>query len=104
MGAKSLIQKTSNNTAKGWVGSACPTESGWYYATQPAVAYHMNPVNFLTESSIFQFEQLTFNAAYHNVSAIQTFLNNTFMKGKLPDDASKRTYAQVFYEIGKTAV
>ena len=61
----------------------------------------MNPVNFLTESSIFQFEQLTFNAAYHNVSAIQTFLNNTFMKGKLPDDASKRTYAQVFYEIGK---
>lgn len=101
MGAKSLIQKTSNNTAKGWVGSACPTESGWYYATQPAVAYHMNPVNFLTESSIFQFEQLTFNAVYHNVSAIQTFLNNTFMKGKLPDDASKRTYAQVFYEIGK---
>ena len=101
MGAKSLIQNTTSNASKGWVGSACPTESGWFYATKPAVAYHLNPCNFLTESYIFQFEQLTFNDTYHNVSAIQTFLNNTFMKGKIPGDASNRTYAQAFYEIGR---
>lgn len=101
MGAKSLIQNTTSNASKGWVGSACPTESGWFYATKPAVAYHLNPCNFLTESYIFQFEQLTFNGTYHNVSAIQTFLNNTFMKGKIPSDASNRTYAQAFYEIGR---
>ncbi|MDE7321564.1 MAG: Ig-like domain-containing protein [Lachnospiraceae bacterium] len=101
MGAKSLIQNTSSNAAKGWVGSACPTESGWYYATKPAVIHYMNPCNFLTENYIFQFEQLTFNSSYHNVSAIQTFLNNTFMKGKIPSDASGRTYAQAFFEIGK---
>lgn len=101
MGAKSLIQNTTSNASKGWVGSACPTESGWFYATKPAVAYHLNPCNFLTESYIFQFEQLTFNGTYHNVSAIQTFLNNTFMKGKIPGDASNRTYAQAFYEIGR---
>ena len=40
MGAKSLIQNTTSNASKGWVGSACPTESGWFYATKPAVAYH----------------------------------------------------------------
>lgn len=101
MGAKSLIQNTTSNASKGWVGSACPTESGWFYATKPAVSYHLNPCNFLTESYIFQFEQLTFNGTYHNVSAIQTFLNNTFMKGKIPGDASNRTYAQAFYEIGR---
>lgn len=101
MGAKSLIQNTTSNASKGWVGSACPTESGWFYATKPAVAYHLNPCNFLTESYIFQFEQLTFNGTYHNVSAIQNFLNNTFMKGKIPGDASNRTYAQAFYEIGR---
>lgn len=101
MGAKSLIQNTSSNASKGWVGSACPTESGWYYATKPAVMYYMNPCNFLTETYIFQFEQLTFNGSYHNVSAIQTFLGNTFMKGKIPSDASGRTYAQAFFEIGK---
>ena len=100
-GTKNLIQNTSSNAAKGWVGNPCPTESGWYYATKPAVAYYMNPVNFLTETSIFQFEQLTFNSTYHTVSAIQSFLNNTFMKGKIPSDTAGRTYAQAFYEIGK---
>lgn len=101
MGAKSLIQKTTSNAEKGWVGAACPTESGWYYATQPAVAYHMDPRNSLTETYIFQFEQLTFNASYHTESAVQTFLNGTFMKGTLPDDSAGRTYAKAFFEIGK---
>lgn len=101
MGVKSLIQKTTNNASKGWVGAACPSESGWYYATQPAVAYHMDPRNFLTETYIFQFEQLTFNASYHTEAAVQSFLNGTFMKGKLADDAAGRTYAQAFYAIGK---
>lgn len=100
MGVKSLIQKTTNNSSKGWVGEACPSEGGWYYATQPAVAYHMDPRNFLTETSIFQFEQLTFNASYHTVEAVQNFLNGTFMKGKLADDPAGRTYALAFYEIG----
>lgn len=101
MGDRSLIQKTTSNVSKGWVGNACPSESGWYYATRPAVAYYMDPRNFLTETYIFQFEQLTFNGSYHTQSAVQTFLNGTFMKGTLPDDSAKRTYAQAFYEIGK---
>ncbi len=101
MGDKSLIQATNANVEKGWVGKPCPTESGWNYATQPAVAYHMDPRNFLTETYVFQFEQLTFNASYHTESAVQTFLNGTFMKGKLPDDSAGRTYAKAFFEIGK---
>ena len=100
MGDKSLIQRTTSNVEKGWVGNPCPSESGWNYATQSAVAYHMDPRNFLTETYIFQFEQLTFNASYHTESAVQTFLNNTFMKGKLADDPQGRTYAKAFYEIG----
>ena len=97
MGEKSLIQNTTGNAEKGWVGKAYG--SGWHYATEDAVSYYMNPCNFLTEGYIFQFEQLTFNGSYHTVSAIQNFLNNTFMKGNLPDDSSK-SYAQAFYEIG----
>lgn len=102
IGVKSLIQKTTTSTANGWVGAACPTESGWYYATEDAVAYYMNPCNFLTETYIFQFEQLTFNSSYHTVAAVQSFLNSTFMKGTLPDDSAGRSYAQAFYEIGKS--
>ncbi len=102
MGDKSLIQNTTSNASKGWVGSSCPTESGWYYATKDAVSYYMDPRNFLTETYIFQFEQLTFNSSYHTVDAIQAFLNSTFMKGTLPDDSQNRTYAQAFYEIGSS--
>lgn len=98
MGDKSLIQNTASNAEKGWVGNLYG--NNWYYATKDAVSYYMNPCNFLTEEYIFQFEQLTFNSSYHTVSAIQNFLNNTFMKGSLPDDSS-RSYAQAFYEIGK---
>ncbi|MCH5255232.1 MAG: Ig-like domain-containing protein [Lachnospiraceae bacterium] len=102
MGDKSLIQPTANNKEKGWVGDPCPKESGWNYATKDAVAYYMDPRNFLTETYVFQFEQLTFNSSYHTVDAIQTFLNSTFMKGTLSDDSQKRTYAQAFYEIGSS--
>lgn len=101
LGDKSLIQNTTSNASKGWVGDPCPTESGWYYATKSAISYYMNPCNFLTETYIFQFEQLTFNSTYHTVSAIQTFLNNTFMKGNITDDSQNRTYAQAFFEIGR---
>lgn len=101
MGDKSLIQKTDANVKNGWVGKACPSESGWNYATQSAVTYHMDPRNFLTESYVFQFEQLTFNSSYHTAEAVQGFLNGTFMKGKLDDDSAGRTYAQAFYEIGR---
>lgn len=101
MGDKSLIQNLASNVDKGWVGAPCPSESGWYYATKPAVAYHMDPRNFLTETYIFQFEQLTFNGSYHTQSAVQTFLDGTFMKGVLADDVAGRTYAQAFFEIGK---
>lgn len=99
MGKKSLIQNTTSNAEKGWVGESYG--SGWYYATKDAIAYYLDPLNFLTEGYIFQFEQLTFNGSYHTASAIQNFLNGTFMKGTLPDDSSK-TYAQAFYEIGKS--
>lgn len=101
MGDKSLIQAISTNLEKGWVGKPCPTESGWNYATKEGVSYHMDPRNFLTETYIFMFEQLTFNASYHTEPAVQTFLNGTFMKGKLPDDSAGRTYAKAFFEIGK---
>ena len=99
-GDRSLIQPTSSNKEKGWVGSACSSESGWNYATKSAVTHYMDPRNFLTESYIFQFEQLTFNSSYHTEAAVQSFLNSTFMKGTLSDDTKGRTYAKAFYEIG----
>ena len=74
--------------------------STWYYASRAGIEYYMDPRNFLAESNIFQFEQNTYNASYHTQSALQSFLNGTFMAGTVPGDT--RTYAAVIFNSGKS--
>ena len=92
-----------------WIGAEQPAEyragqinSKWYYASRDGIEYYMDPRNFLTEDNIFQFEQNTYNASYHKVDALQAFLDNTFMSGKVKGDPSGRTYAQVIFNSGKS--
>lgn len=73
--------------------------SGWSYASEGALKYYLDPRNGLTENYIFQFEQLTYNETYHTESAVQNFLNGTFMAGIVPDTVL--TYAKTFWAIGK---
>lgn len=75
--------------------------NGWYYATEEALEYYLDPRNGLKEKEIFQFEQLTFNESYHMdcEAAVQRFLDNTFMKGNVPETVM--TYSFVFWAIGK---
>lgn len=71
----------------------------WKNANRDILSFYLDPRNGLTESGIFQFEQLTYNASYHVEASIQTFLNNTFMSGTIPDEP-ERTYANVFWTVG----
>lgn len=71
---------------------------GWYYASEAAIEYYLDPRNFLDETRIFQFEQLTYNPSYHSKAAVQNILNNTFMKGALP--GAGMTYADAFFQTG----
>ena len=93
VGSRSLIYYTAKASFRG-----AQYDSKWYYASKEAVEYYLDPRNALTESAVFQFEQLTFNSSYHSVSAIQSLLNGTFMKGTVP--SSSISYAQAFYNIG----
>ena len=71
---------------------------GWYYASEKAISYYMDPRNFLDDTHIFMFEQLTFNSSYHTQSAVQSILDGTFMSGNLPDE--DMSYAKAFYQVG----
>ena len=75
--------------------------NGWHYPTKEALEYYLDPRNGLTENGIFQFELLSYNATYHEAceEALQRFLDNTFMKGKVPQWVG--TYAYAFWAIGK---
>ena len=92
---------------KSWISSSQPAswkngatkQSGWSYASEGILRYYMDPRNFLAESSIFQFEQLTYNESYHTESAVQAIVANSFMSGDIPSE--DMTYAGAFTKIGK---
>ena len=96
IGERSLIQtKMGSAYTNGAHG-----QSGWSYASEAAIKYYMDPRNFLDETRVFMFEQLTYNPSYHTQSAVQNILNSTFMKGSIPGDS--KTYAAAFFDIGST--
>ena len=94
MGDKSLIH---SSLAGSWQNGVYG--QGWSYASEGILKYYMDPRNFLNESSIFQFEQLTYNSSYHTTTAVQEVIKNSFMSSVIPGDS--KTYAQAFTEIGQ---
>ncbi|MGN0168560.1 MAG: N-acetylglucosaminidase [Acetatifactor sp.] len=97
-GGKSLVYKTFPD----WAKNGLYDSGSWYYATEAAVELYMDPRNALTEDAIFQFEQLTYNAEYHTLEAVERFLQNTFMNSSKNAPKTDMTYAYIFYAVGKS--
>ena len=96
MGEKSLIHSSSPASWK----NGPHGQPGWSYASEGILRYYMDPRNFLTDSSIFQFEQLTYNKSYHTAEAVQEIIKSSFMSSTIPGDSC--TYAQAFTTIGQS--
>lgn len=52
---------------------------GWVSAQREVVAYYMDPRNFLDDTSIFQFEQLSYSSA-HTKEGVTSILKGSFME------------------------
>lgn len=96
-------------------------DAGFTGASLEAIKYYMDPRNFLDETGIFQFEQLSYHADYHTLAGIEKMLKNTFMdpssnsghvdaQGNIvyKDAAGQvktlnKTYAQVFLEAAQSS-
>lgn len=108
---KNLVQSTADDarkstdaaaydwTANSWYGY---DGAGWVCASSDFIAYCMDPRNFLTEDSIFQFETLEY-ADYQTADGVKNILAGSFMSGNYTDtDQSAKSYADTFLEIGKS--
>ncbi len=86
-------------------GNYLKSAEGWYQASDAVVAYYMDPRNLMTESRIFQFEKLSFDASLHTVAGTEAVLKGSFMANTkiTADDGRQITYAQAIYEAGKAA-
>ena len=96
-GGKSLVYKTLPD----WAKNGLYDTGNWYYASEAALKLYMDPRNSLSETAIFQFEQLTYNEAYHTLDAVNSFLKSTFMNDGSPAPGTSTTYANLFWTIGR---
>ena len=90
-----------------WVCSACGTrlyDSGWYCASEKAVAYYMDPRNFLDETNVFQFLDLnSYNSDSVSLSGIQTKVNGSFLHNyaEAINNACRNTNVNPYYIIAR---
>ncbi|MBE5862830.1 MAG: hypothetical protein E7295_08270 [Lachnospiraceae bacterium] len=93
---KSLINYRAANCLK----EGKYDQGNWYFASKGALAYYMDPRNSLTEERIFQFEQLSYNAQYHTVDALETMLRGTFMGDGKKVPGTAMSYAVFIHACG----
>lgn len=110
-GTKSRILDTYPD---GWkrLSSASSSDynaAGWVLASQKAVAYTMDPRNFLTEEGIFQFKASNEDVGSDSQSALDALFNDTVMgsseyKNKYYNGSSwitmANTYSQIIKNVG----
>ena len=71
-------------------------EKTWYYASQKAVEYYMNPYNFLDATYVFMFESQYYKD-YHIKDGVEKILSGSFMSNK-NCPGSNKNYSDVLLE------
>ena len=90
-----------------WVCSVCGTklyDSGWYCASEKAIAYYMDPRNFLDETNVFQFLDLNeYTSESVSLSGIQTKVKGSFLQNYANDinNACINTNVNPYYIIAR---
>ena len=54
-------------------------EPGWYVASRDTVSFYLDPRNFLTEESIFMFENLKYNESIQTKEVVRNVTNGSFL-------------------------
>lgn len=72
--------ETDYNAASGTYIVKDGTE--WVSASKAAVAYYMDPRNFLTEENMFQFETFAYNETFHTLAGVEAVLKGTDLYNK----------------------
>ena len=107
----SLVQSTSKSSWKSTDPRAYNWDTGvwtvfdtggWVAASREIVAYYMDPRNFLSQNSIFQFLLQSFDAKVQNVAGVERLVDGTFLDATVTDtDGKKIYYPQVIFDAGK---
>ena len=76
----SHLKNTVHNSSDAlWKDSCNKVASGYACASQAILEYYADPRNFLTESSVFQFLEMTYNSSVHTKAGVDSILKGSFM-------------------------
>lgn len=77
--SKGIAWKSLETGAYNWSNDTFILYDGstWVTASQKAIAYYMDPRNFLNETNIFMFEVLRYAPTYQNEAGVESILNST---------------------------
>ncbi|HHV42366.1 MAG TPA: SH3 domain-containing protein [Clostridiaceae bacterium] len=96
-------------------------DAGFTGASQAAIQHYLDPRNFLDQTGIFQFENLSYNSKFQTLAGIKKILKGTFMdpasKSGMVDSLGRivyrdnkgqkitlnKTYAEVFLEAARVS-
>ena len=90
-----------------WLCTTCGTtsyDSGWYCASQKAIAYYMDPRNFLDEINVFQFQDVNqYIAGVCTLEGIQLKVKGTFLQNYATDidNACRNQNVNSYYIIAR---
>ena len=96
-----------SNYSGEWVCSVCGTrlyDSGWYCASEKAIAYYMDSRNFLDDTNVFQFLDLNaYTSDSVSLSGIQSKVNGSFLQNYANDinKACINTNVNPYYIIAR---
>ena len=96
---KSMSKDAYNYEEGYWYG----LDGSWVQASSEIISYYLDPRNFLDDTYIFMFENLSYNPNVHNIAGVKAILSDTFMKGNFtaPDTGVTYSYAQTFMDAAE---
>lgn len=90
-----------------WICPTCGTklyDSGWYCASEKAIAYYLDPRNFLDEVNIFQFQDVnSYSSEACTLDGIKRKVSGSFLENYANDinTACKNTNVNPYYIIAR---
>lgn len=96
--ATNLISKSKTYAAYRHATNKELYDNGYYQVSTAALAYFMDPRNFMNEKDIFQFYCFADSAQVDVTSALSRILSDTFMEQSPPN--SQKSYAEIFVDVG----
>ena len=66
-----------------WIDSCNVVKSGYACASPEIIAYFADPRNFLTESGVFQFLEMSYNSSVHTTAGVKSIIKGTFMENDI---------------------